>query len=339
MKTRHLPQLPLEIAGKTVGPGERRRIALPVASLPTQGQLTMTVEAICGRESGPRLFLCAAIHGDELNGIEIIRIILEHVNPKNLRGALVVVPVVNIFGFLNQSRWLPDRRDLNRSFPGSKKGSLASRMAHLFMNEVVAHCTHGIDLHTGSASRNNMPQVRADLTSPETLRLAEAFSAPVIVHSALRDGSLREAATEAGLHMLVYEGGASSRFNAEAIACGAEGVLSVMDALGMFSGKSAVPVLKIPGREKHSRRIRPTIFGKATWIRARRSGLFRASVSLGERVEKSQVLGEVADAFGERCADVRAASEGVVIGLQENPIVNRGDALIHLAVTGLDGSD
>jgi len=328
-----IPPATIEIAGKQVAAGERRRIAVPVASLPTQGLLNMTVEAIVGRESGPRLFLCAAIHGDELNGMEIIRLVLEKLNPKTLRGTVLAVPIVNIFGFLNQSRYLPDRRDLNRSFPGSRRGSLAARLAHMFMNEVAGHCTHGIDLHTGSASRNNLPQIRADLTSPETLRLAEAFAAPVIIHSALRDGSLREAATESGLHMLVYEAGEALRFNPEAIAVGSQGVINTMDALGMFASKSSVPKLKLGAR--HRRRQPPVIFGKASWIRAKRSGMFRAAIVLGQRVTRGQYLGEVADAFGERNADVHAPGDGLVIGLQESPLVNRGDALIHLAASGL----
>ena len=191
----------ITIGGTVIGPGERRGLSLPVGMLHTHVPVDMPVWVINGRRPGPRLFISAAIHGDELNGIEIIRRI--RARPlAGLRGTLLLVPVVNVFGLLHHARYLPDRRDLNRSFPGSERGSLAARLAHQFMTEIVARCTHGVDLHTGAIHRSNLPQVRAQLDDPETRRLALAFGAPVVLDSRLRDGSLREAAAEKGIPTL-----------------------------------------------------------------------------------------------------------------------------------------
>jgi predicted deacylase len=186
---------PLRIGDTLVQPGSTGRVDLPVARLPTQTHLSLPVAIIHGARPGPTLWLSAALHGDEIGGVEIIRRVLSRVSAPRLDGSLIAVPIVNVFGFISQSRYLPDRRDLNRSFPGSARGSLAARLAHLFMTEVVKQCTHGIDLHTGSSHRRNLPQIRADLDDPDTRRIATAFGATVMIHSRVRDGSLREAAT------------------------------------------------------------------------------------------------------------------------------------------------
>lgn len=318
--TENLKSEIIEIVGEAISPGECRRLELPIARLPTQTWVSLPITVINGLNSGPKLWLSAAIHGDELNGVEIIRQVVENVKPKLLRGTLIAVPIVNVFGLIGQSRYLPDRRDLNRSFPGSKSGSLASRLAYLFMKEIVSQSTYGIDLHTASMHRTNLPQIRANLQDSETRRCAQAFGAPLLVHAMTRDGSLRQAATKRGIPILLYEGGEALRFDAEAIRIGVEGIKRVMEYLKMYRFSLVrTPVTSIE-------------VDKSKWIRASRSGIFRLEVGLGEKVLKKHKLGIIADAFGESSIKVRASANGIVIGYTQNPLVNQGDGIVHLAI-------
>ena len=310
----------IEIVGEAISPGECRRLELPIARLPTQTWVSLPITVINGLNSGPKLWLSAAIHGDELNGVEIIRQVVANVKPKLLHGTLIAVPIVNVFGLIGQSRYLPDRRDLNRSFPGSKSGSLASRLAYLFMKEIVSQSTYGIDLHTASMHRTNLPQIRANLQDSETRRCAQAFGAPLLVHAMTRDGSLRQAATKRGIPILLYEGGEALRFDAEAIRMGVEGIKRVMEYLKMYR----FSLLRTP--------VTSIEVDKSKWIRASRSGIFRLEVGLGEKVLKKQKLGIIADAFGESSIKVRASANGIVIGYTQNPLVNQGDGIVHLAI-------
>ncbi len=303
-------------------PGRRRRFEIPVARLATGTAMSMPVTVVSGRHAGPRIWVSAAIHGDELNGVEIVRRVLRHLEPASLRGTVIAVPVVNVFGFVTESRYLPDRRDLNRSFPGSRRGSLAARLARLFMDSVVDHCTWGIDLHTGSNHRENLPQIRADLDDTATLEKARAFGAPLVVHSTLRDGSLREAAGARDIRVLLYEAGEALRFHEDAIRVGTSGVLRVMHALGMLGEAPAGP----PDPPLEVRR--------SSWVRARRSGIALLSTDLGDEVEEGQELGSISDASDGRAATVRAPFAGVVIGINRMPLVSRGDALVHLGNLG-----
>ncbi|MFW6359649.1 MAG: succinylglutamate desuccinylase/aspartoacylase family protein [Chroococcales cyanobacterium] len=309
-----------EFAGEVIPPGKRYRIELPVARLPTQTMISLPVTVVNGLYPGARLWLSAAIHGDEINGVEIIRQVLEQVNPQFLQGTLIAVPIVNGFGFIEQSRYLPDRRDLNRSFPGSANGSLASLLAYLFMREIVSRSTHGIDLHTASHHRINLPQIRGDLEDLETYRCAKAFGARIMIHANTRDGSLRQAAKKRGIPVLLYEAGEALRFDSEAINVGVAGVLRVMKALNMYPCSSLEDELT------------PLEVSQTKWIRASRSGLLRLAVKLGEKVEKKQLLGVISDAFGEKSANVRASANGLVIGHTQNPVVNQGDGIFHLAL-------
>jgi len=307
------------IRNAEVRAGKREQLELPVARLVTGNWLHLPVSVINGKTPGPTLFLSAAIHGDELNGVEIISRILRELDPKILRGVVLAVPVVSMFGFLNQSRYMPDRRDLNRSFPGSANGSLTARLANLFMKEVVGRSDYGIDLHTGSNERSNLPQIRADLDDETTLQLAEAFGAPIMIHSRTRDGSLRAAAVKQGIPVLLYEGGEANRFDDKAITSGVSGIVNVMRTLGMLDGEpKATEVIRSD---------------KSRWARASRSGIFHCACDLGQRVEKGQSLGTIGDIFGETQATVRSGDNGLVIGKLNNPLVNRGDALVHVALT------
>ena len=270
-----------------VGPGSRRSLEIPVARLPTDTFLSLPVQVVNGLRPGPRVWLNAAIHGDELNGVEIIRQVLRILRPRELSGTVIAVPIVNVFGFVNESRYLPDRRDLNRSFPGSPRGSLASQLAHLFLSEVVQRCEYGIDFHTGSDHRTNLPQLRADLSDPEVLRVAEAFAAPVTVNAQYRDGSLRTICSALGIPLLVYEGGEAHRFNDMAIRMGVDGTLRVLAALGLLDHEGLPPAP-------------PTVVVRHTrWERARRGGIARIDVYPGQRVERGEVLGVVGDALGQ----------------------------------------
>lgn len=310
----------LTIAGRDIKPGERVTIELPVPSLYTHTQLEMPLQIIRGRKPGPTMFVSAAIHGDEINGVEIIRRVLNQKSLRRLRGTLIAIPVVNIFGFINQSRYLPDRRDLNRSFPGSEGGSLAARIAHLFLNEVVSHCTHGIDLHTAAIHRENFPHIRAVLDDEETERMAAAFESPVILASDIIDGSLRKAVEAQGINILVYEAGEALRFNEFAIRAGVRGVISVMRELDML------PPSKNPRKKPVTE-----VAMSSTWVRAPQSGIVRLIKPLGSWVKENEVLGVVADPFGDDEEQALAPFDGVVIGKTNLPLVNEGEALFHIA--------
>jgi predicted deacylase len=310
----------LTIGGITVPAGRRMGVSLPVAMLHTHVPVDMPVWVINGRRDGPRLFVSAALHGDELNGIEIIRRLRGMSLLSKLRGTLLLVPVVNVFGLLQHTRYLPDRRDLNRSFPGSERGSLAARLAHLFMSEIVARCTHGIDLHTGAVHRNNLPQVRARLDDDATRRLAVAFGAPVVIDARLRDGSLREAAAARGIPTLIYEAGEALRFDETAIRIGVAGILNIMRTLGMLRDTRAARA-----------RPEPVIAASSYWLRAPEAGILRSTTALGQRVSRNQALGTISDPFGERDIPVCASQPGLVVGRNALPLVNEGDALFHVA--------
>ncbi|MDY6803802.1 MAG: M14 family metallopeptidase [Cyanobacteriota bacterium] len=308
----------IEIGGISIPPAKKQRLEIPVARLPTQTQISLPVTVVNGISPGPVIWLSAAIHGDEINGVEIIRQVLERISPQQLHGTVIAVPIVNVFGFIEQSRYLPDRRDLNRSFPGSTRGSLGGRLAKLFMEEIVSKSTHGIDLHTASDGRTNLPQIRANLHDEGTYQCAKAFAAPVMIHSQTRDGSLRQAATQGGIPVLLYEAGEALRFDARAIALGVEGILRVMAGLNMYPSNLPAPPL-------------PAVATETKWTRASRSGILRLNVGLGDRVEKKQLLGTISDAFGEEMTRIRASGDGLVISVLLNPLVNQGDAIVHLA--------
>lgn len=319
----------IRIGDTIIHPGEKALVELPVAGLYTHTAIALPVHVINGHQPGPRLFVSAAVHGDELNGVEIIRRLLHHKALKRLNGSLIAIPVVNMFGLVQHSRYLPDRRDLNRSFPGSKQGPLASRLAWIFMEYIVKQCTHGIDLHTGASHRCNLPQVRANLDDHETRELAKAFGVPVIINSNVRDGSLRGTADQHGVISLLYEAGESLRFDEKSIRIGVRGILNVMHKLEML------PLL----RHKQSRRSAAGTFTARSnvWVRASHSGIFRSLKKLGDRVNMGALLGVITDPtdmFDEGRYEVRAQASGLIIGKTNLPLVNEGDALYNIARIG-----
>jgi predicted deacylase len=316
------------MGGVEVAPGAVVRVDIELARLTIGPPIPLAVVVARGRKPGPRLFVTAAIHGDELAGILVARRVLEGVHTSDLRGTLVAVPVVNAFGLLHQTRELPDGRDLNRTFPGSPRGSLAGRVAHALLEEVVKKCTHGVDLHTAALHRSNHPQIRADLRDRGSREMAAAFGAPVTVHAGLRDGSLREAATALGIPTVLFETGQALRHDDESLRIGVRGVLGVMAHLGMID--------PLPGPAPTSRVCR-----KSKWVRAEASGYLVAEAALGDEVRKGERLGAVAvvkqDPLG-TTGEVAVSSpvDGIVIGRRENPLVNEGDALFHVASAGKD---
>jgi predicted deacylase len=265
------------------------------------------------------MFISAAIHGDELNGIEIIRRLLKRSALKRLRGTLLLVPMVNLYGVMEQSRYLPDRRDLNRVFPGHEKGSMAARLAYKFMNEIVGRCSYGIDLHTGAIGRANLAQIRANLDDQETEQLARAFGVPVLINSSLRDGSLREAAAEAGVKMLLYEGGEALRMDELSIRAGVNGVIYVMRMIGM-----------LPATRRTRTLAEPFVARSSMWVRAHQSGICLTRATLGDRVKKGDVLAIVADPVTGQEQEVINTVNGIVIGRSNQPMVHEGEALFHI---------
>jgi len=313
----------LSIGGHDIAPGETKQIELPVVRLYTDTDICMPIHVIRGKKPGPILFVSAAVHGDELNGIEIIRRLIIQKSLRIARGTLILVPMVNVYGVLNQSRYMPDRRDLNRCFPGSSKGSLAGIVANKFLTEIVKHCDYGIDLHTGAIHRSNFPQIRANLKDPETLELAEAFGVPVLLNSDLRDGSLRQAAVESGTKILLYEAGQALRFDELSIRAGIRGIQNILDHLGMSVRRTR--------KESRKKITKPFVANTSTWVRASASGIVNNMKNLGDQVKKGDVLASIGNPFGEVFGTVHASRSGIIIGKQNIPLVQEGDAMFHIA--------
>ncbi|MDJ0808247.1 MAG: succinylglutamate desuccinylase/aspartoacylase family protein [Gammaproteobacteria bacterium] len=316
----------LIVGGEAIRPGSRQTLEIPLPLLYTHTPVVMSTHVIRGRRDGPSLFVSAAVHGDEINGVEIIRRLIRAPALKHLRGTLIAVPVVNVYGFVRQSRYLPDRRDLNRCFPGSDKGSLAARLANSFLEEIVSKADYGIDLHTGAVHRENLPQIRDSFDDAgEVERMAMAFDSPVILNAELRDGSLREAAQAIGVPVLIYEGGEALRFDELVIRAGVRGVIGVMRELGMLRPLS---------KPRSRRRPEPVVARSSQWVRASQSGILRAAKPLGTRVDKQEVLGWIADPLGDSEVPVEAPVAGIVIGKVNLPLVSEGEALYHIARFG-----
>ncbi|ATF10041.1 succinylglutamate desuccinylase/aspartoacylase family protein [Candidatus Enterovibrio altilux] len=309
-----------EIGGITIQPGQRASAEFEVAKLYTHSQLSLTAEILHGKQSGPVLMINAAIHGDELNGVEIVRQILERINPSTLKGTIIAIPVVNVFGFIHKSRYLPDRRDLNRCFPGTEYGSIAGRMAYQIFEQIVRRCTHIIDLHTAAIYHTNLPQIRANLINEATNDMALAFGTPVVIDAILRNGSLRSEAENIGISVITYEAGEALRFEPYAITAGIKGIKRVMRHLGMIRKNN----LK-------TSTIKPVIARATRWIRAETDGILRSHAFLGQRVSKDQSLASISSPVGNGGLQIFAPQGGIIIGQQTLPLVNEGDAIFHIA--------
>ncbi len=309
----------MKIAGTTIPPESFKQLNLDIARLPSRTKIDIPIFVQNSQADGPVLLLMAGLHGDEINGIEIVRKVLDQSCFNLLNGAVVCIPIINIYGFLNFSRAVPDGKDVNRSFPGTRSGSLASRVAFHLMQEVIPFIDYGIDFHTGGASRTNIPQVRCVLEDKENRFLARAFNAPFTIDAPLIPKSLRYAAHAKGKKILVYEGGESLRFDQKAIEKGTAGVKKLMHKLGMIE-------VETPKRQ------RSRIIKKMRWVRAKNAGLFHQEVKPGEQIKKDQVLGFITDPFAEFKIDITSPRSGYVMGINNNPVVNRGDALVHIGI-------
>jgi hypothetical protein len=315
----------VEFAGSLVRPGERRTVEIVISRRALHGPATLPVHVLHGVSPGPTIFVSAAIHGDEINGVEIIRRLLRGLDASMVHGTLLCVPIVNALGFIGRSRYLPDRRDLNRSFPGGPAGSLAAQIAHAFMTEIVQRCDVGLDLHTAAAARTNLPQLRTSLSTARARMLAKAFGAPVVLRSPERPGSLRAAAGAIGCDVLVYEAGEALRFDNRSIQIGERGVRRVMSALGMLDASD-------PPTDDPALPDLTAFSNRAKWVRAPDGGILRTHKTLGDPVAAGEVVGVISNPYDHSMeTPVSASTSGIIIGRTNLPVVNLGDALFHIA--------
>ncbi len=301
-----------------IGQGHSVNLNLTIARLPTHTEIDLPVRVIRAEKPGPVILLTGGLHGDEINGIEIIRRLLSNHLNELQRGTIIAIPLVNIYGFIQNVRGVPDGKDINRSFPGNKTGSLANFVAYILMSEIIPQIDYGIDFHTGGASRANYPQLRCTFNIEKNIELAKAFNPPVILHSGLIEKSFRKAAFKKGKHILVFETGESLRYDEFGIQEAIDGTLRMLHYLDMIGDSPE------PG-------IMTEIYSKSTWIRAKYAGLFRPRVQLGDHIKKRQLVGRITDPFGMETFKIQSKQEGRVIGLNNNPVIHKGDALIHVA--------
>lgn len=311
--------LPFCLGNSSIAPGTRAVVDIPFGKLYTHTELNIGAHVVHGKRPGPVLLITAALHGDEINGVEICRRLLRLPKINSLKGTLVVVPIVNTYGFVQQSRYLPDRRDLNRSFPGSEKGSLGSRMAWQFTDRILKKCTHVIDLHTGAIHRSNLPQVRATSRDKVSLKMAESFNAPIIIKAASRDGTMRGTANNMGIPIILYEAGEALRFDEHAIKIGVRGIMNVMHSLGMLRSV------------KRPEKTRSLFSKKSSWIRAEHDGIARYYFGLGQKVDQGDILAHIYSPYSDFEVAVQASFSGIIIGRNNLPLINEGEALFHIA--------
>lgn len=315
-----------EFAGHSIPPGTSETIDIPVSRLSTGTEVSLRVRVIHGKKPGPVMFVSGSVHGDEIIGVEVVRRLLKSVSPKRLAGTLLCIPIVNAYGFVARQRYLPDRRDLNRCFPGNPNGSLASQLAHCFTTQIIARCDIGIDIHSAGFHRENLPQIRISDNRPLAAELAPIFGAPAIIVSKLREGSLRQAAAEHDCDVLLVEAGEALRFDELSIRVAVQGILRVMAHLKMG--------VKLP-RKAGAKSVRSR---RSMWGRAPEGGLFRATKPSGALVDAGEALGFLADPFGDKDIAVTSPIRGIIIGRSNLPVVNQGDALVHVAEVEASGT-
>ncbi|MEM8509131.1 MAG: succinylglutamate desuccinylase/aspartoacylase family protein [Bacteroidota bacterium] len=306
----------ITINGAVVPPGKSKLLRIEIARLPTGTLIDIPVHVFNAKRPGPIVLLQAGLHGDEINGVETLRRMLEHNDFDIIKGTVMVVPILNIFGFIHFSRDVPDGKDVNRSFPGSKTGSLASRIAYHYTQQILPQIDFGIDLHTGGAQRHNFPQVRYTEDDPQSRKLAQRFAAPFLFSSNLIRGSFRKTAHRMGKSIIVYEAGESMRFNEKAIQMGREGIRKVLVGFGMLENKI-----------KPSTTIHLT---SRKWVRASKAGMFIPEVKNGSVIRKGQQLGSIVDTYARKNKSIKAPFDGYVFCINHQAVVNQGDALFHI---------
>lgn len=311
---------PFQIQNKIISPGHYAQVVLNSYKLPTHTVIEIPVFVFNGKKAGPTILFLAGMHGDEINGIEIVRQLIKRDDVRNLKkGCVVAIPVINIISFLAGSRDLPDGRDLNRCFPGNKSGSLGSRIAHDLLSTIIPQIDFGIDFHTGGAKITNYPQIRCVFDDKKNLDIAKIFAPPLVLNSPFRDSTLRKEAAKIGKQILVFEGGESHRFDRPSIEEGLNGCIRTLNHFNMI--------------DADVRDHKPVFLPKTTWMRARSSGLFHTSKHYGQRVAKGEQLGMICDPYGDVEQFIFAQHDGYIVGLNNQPVVNQGDALIHIGIT------
>ncbi len=309
------------IYGTVIPPGKKELLQLPIDKLPTGTLIKIPVYVFNGKEPGPTMLIQGGLHGDEINGVEICRRMLTNKYFERLKkGCVVIVPLLNVFGFIYNSREVTDGKDVNRSFPGSKSGSLASRIAYTHMQEIVKHIDFGIDLHTGGSMRNNHPQIRYTEQIPDTKKLAEVFRAPFYFASKMIPKSFRQACYKNDKPIIVYEGGESARFDEFAINEGIEGIIRLVRHFDMVADINHT-------RSGNNETIH---LNKRRWLRARNGGVFCPVIHNGSEIKKGQILGHISDAFGNNRKPIKAPFDGFIFCINNKPLVSKGDALFHV---------
>jgi predicted deacylase len=321
-----MPNTSIEVLGTAVSPGKGLQLHLDIAKLHTRTKIEVPVIIQRGKEPGPTILITGGIHGDEINGIEIVRQLVANGYNRPHRGMVICIPVVNIFGFLNQARPFPDGRDLNRVFPGSKRGSLASIFAYHLMHEIVPLADYCMDFHTGGANRFNAAQVRINAGDNESLKLAHVFGAPFIIQTKRREKSYRDSAIKLGKKVLLYEGGKSLDLDRSISRIGLNGILNVMQYLGMRDFSKEL------GERTDPDMPTPRTISNSKWVRATYSGIFRSDAVIGQLYRKGEKLGSISDPFGFFERTVNAPNTGYVFCLNHAPIVNMGDAIVHMSI-------
>lgn len=314
----------IEILGQTIAKGKGALVNLDIAKLHTRTKIQVPIIIERGKKDGPTLLITGGIHGNEINGIEIVRQLIAKKYNKPQSGMVICIPVVNVFGFLNQKRQFPDGRDLNRVFPGSPRGSLASRFAYHIIKEIVPLADYCIDFHTGGDSRFNVPQIRIDGEDPQILALAKVFDPPFIIRSARKEKSFRETLCKLEKKVLLFEGGKSLHIDKTVTQMGIAGVLRIMQHLGMREFAQEIDNLVVKAHE-------PIILHNTLWLRAKYSGMFHPFVDLGKKVKKGEALGSISGPFGYFERKIKAQHSGYVICINEAPIVTQGDAIFHIS--------
>lgn len=323
IKDHHIEIIPMNdqpfiLNKKKIELGQNENIQLHVARLPSGTVINLRIHVFRSKKPGPTLLIMGGVHGDEINGVETVRRMVDDKMFHNLKkGSVIAIPLLNVYGFINFSRDASDGKDVNRSFPGSTKGSLASRVAAALTRNVLPLVDIGIDFHTGGSARYNFPQIRFSNKHPKSLELAKAFASPYIVAKPAIDKSLRKVMVSQKKPHLVFEGGESLRYDGFSISNGIAGTQRVMKHLGMIK--------RAPTKKR-----KVILFEKSSWVRADRSGLFRWTQQSGAKVSKGEPLGVINDPYGDSKNIVLAHQDGFIIGHNNAPVVSAGDALFHI---------
>lgn len=316
----------MEILNTSIEPGKTYQLNLDIARLHTRTKLEIPVIVSRAKIDGPVVLISAGIHGNEINGVEIVRQFVSKKYHIPDRGTIICVPVVNVFGFIIKSRYFPDGKDLNRAFPGAKNGSLASKFAYAFMRKIVRHADYCIDFHTGGAERFNFSHIRLSDDSEEMMRIAKGFGTKFVKCSTLRDRSYREAATKIGKKVFLFEGGKSMNLDRNVTRSGLNGLINVLDLIGVKQ-KDGDLTVEYTGDEQ-------VVFENSRWIRASESGLYRSMVKNGQYIKRGEAIGSISDPYGFFEKKIKSPINGYIICLNHSPIVNKGDAIAHITMEG-----